>query len=236
MKHEMPRVPGGASGTRASTRWTMFVRQVVVAVGDEDLLAADPPRAVTGRDGTGPHGAEIRAGVRLGQVHRSRPLTSHQAGEVRLLAAPRWHGPGAARWRPASRSGRARTPGSRRPAAHRAPWRPARGTASAIVGREGHGPPACRDIALIGLDESVGRGDRAVGVAPAVLRVTDAVQRGDHLGGKPARPQRARPTAARARHARSTEWPSAQGDRRSRSARTRCPRGAAHTRYPEVPA
>ena len=24
MKHEMPRVPGGASGTRASTRWMML--------------------------------------------------------------------------------------------------------------------------------------------------------------------------------------------------------------------
>ena len=38
---EMPFEPAGASGRRASTRWTMFSAQVVLAGGDEDLVAGD---------------------------------------------------------------------------------------------------------------------------------------------------------------------------------------------------
>ena len=59
----MPRLPGGASGARASTMWTMFVGQVVVAIGDEDLLAGDP--------------------VMLAPIARHRPATA------RVRSAPR---------------------------------------------------------------------------------------------------------------------------------------------------
>ena len=43
---EMPLVPCGASGSRASTRCTMFVGHVVVAPGDEDLLPGEQVAAV----------------------------------------------------------------------------------------------------------------------------------------------------------------------------------------------
>ena len=44
----MPRVPAGASGSRASTRWTMLSVKIVLAIGDEDLLAEDAVGAVAG--------------------------------------------------------------------------------------------------------------------------------------------------------------------------------------------
>ena len=47
MKHEMPLVPGGAR-TRGQHQVDDVVGQVVLAVGDEDLLAGDAPGAVLG--------------------------------------------------------------------------------------------------------------------------------------------------------------------------------------------
>ena len=65
------------------------VGQVVVAIGDEDLLAADPvmlaPALVARRHGAGAQGAEIRAGLRLGQVHRAGPLAGDQLPQIELL-------------------------------------------------------------------------------------------------------------------------------------------------------
>ena len=53
MKQLMPLVPGGAPGVRASTRWMMFSRHVVLAEGDEDLRAGDAVGAVVLRHGLG---------------------------------------------------------------------------------------------------------------------------------------------------------------------------------------
>ena len=73
----MPLVPAGASGVRARTRWTMLSVKVVLAEGDEDLLAGDPVGAVVLLHGLGAQGADVGAGVGLGEVHgrRSTPPT-----------------------------------------------------------------------------------------------------------------------------------------------------------------
>ena len=65
-------------------------RQVVLAKGDEDLGAHDPELARVrpfgnGR-GRGAQGADVRAGLRLGEVHRARPGAADEPGqEPRLL-------------------------------------------------------------------------------------------------------------------------------------------------------
>ena len=86
---EMPRLPGGASGVRASTIWTILSVQVVVAIGNKDLLAADPivlaPALVARRHGAGAQRAEIRAGLRLGQVHRPGPLAGDKFSQIEPL-------------------------------------------------------------------------------------------------------------------------------------------------------
>ncbi len=84
MKSEIPFVPSGASGSRASTRWMMFsamscspnvmkifvpVMQMMVAVGH----------------GTRAHLRQIGAGLRLGETHRPGPLAGDQIGNEALL-------------------------------------------------------------------------------------------------------------------------------------------------------
>ena len=61
------------------------VGQVVLAIGDEDLLARDAVGAVAGRLGAGPDGVEVGAGLRLGQVHRAHPFAGDELAQVFLL-------------------------------------------------------------------------------------------------------------------------------------------------------
>ena len=57
------------------------LREIVLAIGDEDLLALKAPGfAIAPRAGA--DGAEIRAGLRLGQAHRSGPFAAHQLRQV----------------------------------------------------------------------------------------------------------------------------------------------------------
>ncbi|MCY1512796.1 hypothetical protein D9M68_472700 [compost metagenome] len=58
--------------------------QVVLAVGDEDLLAGQPVAAVVLLHGARRHLRQIRAGLRLGEVHRARPFATDQVGHVLL--------------------------------------------------------------------------------------------------------------------------------------------------------
>jgi hypothetical protein len=58
--------------------------QVVLAIGDEDLLAIDPVVRSRGR-GARAHLGEIAAGLRLGQVHGAGPLAAHHLRQVELL-------------------------------------------------------------------------------------------------------------------------------------------------------
>jgi hypothetical protein len=55
---------------------------VVLTIGDEDLGAEDLVRAVGLRLGTGAHGGQVAAGLRLGQVHGAGPLAADQLFQV----------------------------------------------------------------------------------------------------------------------------------------------------------
>ena len=68
------------------------VGHLVVAVGDEDLGAEDAVGAVGAALGAGPERTQVRAGVRLGQIHGAGPLAGHHLGQVgafQLVAALR---------------------------------------------------------------------------------------------------------------------------------------------------
>ena len=85
MNSEMPLVPAGASGVRASTRWMMFSARSCSPKRDEDLGAGDQVGAVALRDRLGGAQAHVGAGLRLGQVHGAGPLAGDQLAEVGLL-------------------------------------------------------------------------------------------------------------------------------------------------------
>ena len=55
------------------------LRQVVIAIGDEDLLAGDQI-ALAVRHGPAAQRADIGAGLRLGQIHRAGPLAGISFG------------------------------------------------------------------------------------------------------------------------------------------------------------
>src|SRR5215475_7123123 len=63
MNSEMPRTPGGASGVRPSTRCTMF-------------------SVVAGLDGAGLELRQVRARLRLGEVHGPRPFARDHLRQV----------------------------------------------------------------------------------------------------------------------------------------------------------
>ena len=61
------------------------LRDVVVAPGDEDLLAADQV-VVTFRHRARAHGREVRSRLRLGEIHRAGPLAGDELRQIpRLL-------------------------------------------------------------------------------------------------------------------------------------------------------
>ena len=94
-KSEMPLMPGGASGSFASTRWTMFsvrscspaeMKIFVPVMRNETVIA----RPLVGRHGLRLDHAEIGAAMRLGQAHRARPGAVgelRQIGVLELLVA-----------------------------------------------------------------------------------------------------------------------------------------------------
>ena len=57
---------------------------VVLAVGDEDLLAEELVRAVALRHGARAHRREVGARLRLGQVHRAGPRAGDHLRQVTL--------------------------------------------------------------------------------------------------------------------------------------------------------
>jgi hypothetical protein len=74
--HDEERDPLHALGRAGDAREHQVhdvLRQVVLAVGDEDLGAEEPVAAVALRLGARAHEGQIRAGLRLGQVHRAGP-------------------------------------------------------------------------------------------------------------------------------------------------------------------
>ena len=61
------------------------VGQLMFAVGDEDFLAGDAIAAVGGALGPGAQCADIGAGLRLGQLHRSHPLAGNELRQIVAL-------------------------------------------------------------------------------------------------------------------------------------------------------
>ncbi len=61
------------------------VGEVVLPISDEDLLAGDAVAAVGRALRLGAQGADVRARLRLGQLHRSHPLAGDQLRQIFLL-------------------------------------------------------------------------------------------------------------------------------------------------------
>src|SRR5439155_25224238 len=61
------------------------VREVVLAVSDEDLLAVQPKAPIGLRHGPRPYRRKVRAGLRLREVHRAGPFAAHELGQVAAL-------------------------------------------------------------------------------------------------------------------------------------------------------
>ena len=73
---------GGRAGGAGEDEVDDVLGEVVVAGGDEDLLAGDAVAAVGLRLGAGAQEPEVGAGVRLGQVHGAGPLAGHELRQV----------------------------------------------------------------------------------------------------------------------------------------------------------
>ena len=61
------------------------VGQVVLAVGDEGLLAEEPEGSILGALRLGGDGTELGARLRLGQIHGHHPFARDELGQVTLL-------------------------------------------------------------------------------------------------------------------------------------------------------
>ena len=78
----MPRLPGGRIGQPRQHEMDDVVGEVVLAVGDEDLLAGDAVAAVGRALGLGAQRADVGAGLRLGELHRAHPFAGHELAEI----------------------------------------------------------------------------------------------------------------------------------------------------------
>ena len=61
------------------------VGEIVLAVGDEDLLSGDAIAAVGYALGLGAQRADVGAGLRLGQLHGAHPFARHELGQIGAL-------------------------------------------------------------------------------------------------------------------------------------------------------
>ena len=163
------------------------VGEVVLAVGDEDLLAGDPPRPVVGGHRPRGQGTDVGAGLRLGEVHRAGPLARHHLRQIRLtltlVAVVHEHVDRALGEQRAQREGHVRR---RHHLLHGDADKPREAT-SAVLRRERHGRPPRLDVAPVGLAEALRRAHRPVVVAPTVLDVADAIERSELLLEEPRR-------------------------------------------------
>ena len=62
-----------------------IVGEIMLAIGDEDLLAVNPVGAVADRHGARLERIEIGTGLRLGEVHRPHPFAGYQLFEILCL-------------------------------------------------------------------------------------------------------------------------------------------------------
>ena len=89
MNSEMPRAPGGRLRRAREHEVDDVLGEVVLAVGDEDLLPEEAVAAVGLRHGAGAHRRQVGPGLRLGQVHGAGPFAAHHLRQVAAPSAPR---------------------------------------------------------------------------------------------------------------------------------------------------
>ena len=66
----------------------MLLREIVLAVSDEDLLT-EQPVVIAGRHGAHAHLRQVRTRLRFGEIHRAGPFTADQLRQIGLLLAGR---------------------------------------------------------------------------------------------------------------------------------------------------
>src|SRR5262249_42391111 len=156
------------------------IGEVVFAVTDEGLLSRDPITAVAARLGAGADAAEIRARMRLGQIHRRSPLPGDELFQISLLevfAAVRgecFYAAEGQEWSDAEGEAGAV------PHLGAAGIEQQRQALSAIFSRTGKRVPAAVNPGLVSLLEARGRGDHAVAQLRAVA-IAGPVDRRQHV-------------------------------------------------------
>jgi hypothetical protein len=162
------------------------VGEVVLAVGDEDLLPEEPVGAVLLRNGLGAHQREVAPRLRLGEVHGAGPFARDHLRQEPALEILRAHG--IERLDRALREHRAELEREVRGAPHLLHRRldEVRQALAAEFGGGEHVAPARLDPLPIRLAEAGGHRDLAVLVLRA-LAVAARVERREDLGGELAR-------------------------------------------------
>ena len=162
------------------------VGEIVLAIGDEDLLSGDAVTAVRRALGLGAQRAEVRAGLRLGELHGAHPFARNQLrqiGALEFVAAVR-------RQRINRRHGenRAETEGHGR----RIPHFDAGGVermrqvlAAPLRGR-GERVPARLRPGAVGLLPSRCGGDHAI-LEPRAIAIADCIEGAENIVGELAR-------------------------------------------------
>ncbi len=160
------------------------VRQVVLAEGDEDLRAEDAIGAVVPTLGPRAQRREVRAGLRLGEVHRAHPFAGHEL--VEIGRAERVRPVRLERVDRTERQGRPDAEGHRRAVPHLVDRGRQRGRQAlpAMVHRPGQSVPAAVDPAVVEVAPARRHGHGAVAPDGAGL-VAPCGQRGDLAIGKP---------------------------------------------------
>ena len=177
--------PCGRIGRAREHQVDDVLRQVVLAIGDENLLAGNPVGAVAIRHRLGAQQAEIGAAMRLGQVHGAGPGALDHFRQIGLLqrvgTAQQQRLDRAAGEQRAQRKRQVR----RFPHFHHRRRHQLRQALAAEFERELQRIPAAFDELLVRCDETLGRGDTAL-VPLRALFVARLVQRREHLAAKPA--------------------------------------------------
>ena len=155
---------------------------VVIAPGDEDLLAKNPVVVVFG-DGPRSDRRQIRTSLRFGQVHRARPLAADEPWQIaglQLVGAVRFdrlHRPGGEQR--AQREGHV----GRVPHLDRRGSQKPRQPLPAIFGIAAETVPAIADELAVGRAKALGGDDAVLGQGGAAL-VAELVERREHLAGE----------------------------------------------------
>ena len=156
------------------------VGHVVLAVGDEDLLAEDSPGAIGRRHSLGGERADIAPGLWFGEVHGAAPLAGHHSFQVDLalaFAAVVQHSvDGALRQEWTQREPHV---GAGQDLLHCDRHQP-RERSAAVLDRERNGAPTGINVFAVRIDESGWGANRECRrVVGRVLTVTDSVERSE---------------------------------------------------------